>query len=206
MKKIFMICLFWMSVVIAQDEGLYAPAPPADAAFVRVIHALESAPAVNVSVGDTAYGEIAFAQASLYRVVIQGTRTFKAGETSQDIEVIAGKFYTLAVTAEGIIVIEDASSSNRAKALLSLYNLSDLATVDLKTADGKTEVLMGVASGTQKSIEVNGITVDLAASSEGTEIQAFAGAKLERGAAYSVIVLGGATPTAIWVQSETTTE
>jgi alginate O-acetyltransferase complex protein AlgF len=78
-----------------------------------------------------------------------------------------------------------------------------LASVDLKTADGKTDVLLGVTPGTQKSIEVNGITVDLAALSEAGQIQAFPGVKLERGAAYSVIVLPG---TAIWVQSETTTE
>jgi alginate O-acetyltransferase complex protein AlgF len=139
-------------------------------------------------------------------VVIQGTRAVTAGDLSQDLEVIAGKFYTLAVTANGIVVIEDASSSNRAKALLSLYNLSDSPSVDLKTADGKTDVLLGVTPGTQKSIEVNGITVDLAALSETGEIQSFPGVKLERGAAYSVIVLGGATPTALWVPSVTTTE
>ncbi len=205
MKKVLFFLVLLVSSVLAQDEGLYAPAPPADAAFVRIVHALESAPSVTASVGDTAYGDLVFAQASPYRVVLQGTRLVAAGDVTQDLEVVAGKFYTLAITVTGIVVIEDAISSNRAKALLSLYNLSDLPTVDLKTADGKTEVLLGVALGTQKSIEVNGITVDLAALSE-TEIQAFPGVKLERGAAYSVIVLGGTTPTAIWVQSETTTE
>ena len=147
-----------------------------------------------------------FSQVSPYRVVIQGTRSIKIGEISQDLEVVAGKFYTLAITSNGVTVLEDASSSNRAKALLILYNLSNLPIVDLKTADGKTEVLMGVAPGIQKGIEVNGITVDLAALSEGTEIQAFPGVKLERGAAYSVFVLDGETPSAIWVQSQTTTE
>jgi alginate O-acetyltransferase complex protein AlgF len=109
--------------VLAQDEGLYAPAPPADAAFMRIIHTMESAPAVSAAVGDTAYSEVAFAQSSPYRVVIQGKRTITAGDLSQDLEVVAGKFYTLAITANGIVVIEDATSSNRAKALLSLYNL-----------------------------------------------------------------------------------
>jgi alginate O-acetyltransferase complex protein AlgF len=208
-KFFFYVCFifaFLGSIAFTQDEGLYAPAPPADAAFVRIVHALESAPAVSVSVGDTTYGDLEFSQSSLYRVVIQGTRTLTAGDISQDLSVVAGKFYTLAITADGVLVLEDASSTNRAKALLSLYNLSSLATVDLKTADGKTDVLLGVTPGTQKSIEVNGITVDLAALSEGNEIQAFPGVKLERGAAYSVFVLGGETPTAIWVQSETTTE
>jgi alginate O-acetyltransferase complex protein AlgF len=205
MKKLCLLFILFVSSVLAQDEGLYAPAPPADAAFVRIVHAVESAPAVSPTVGDTNYDEVSFAQSSPYKVVTQGTRTVTLGDNSQDLEVVAGKFYTLAITASGITIIEDASSSNRAKALLSLYNLSDLPNVDLKTADGKTDVLTGVTPGTQKSIEVNGITVDLAALSD-TEIQAFPGIKLERGAAYSVMVLGGATPSAIWIPSVTTTE
>jgi alginate O-acetyltransferase complex protein AlgF len=196
-----------LSVGLAQEDGLYAPAPPADAAFVRVLHAVPDAPALSVTVADVAYGDVAFAAVSPYRVVTQGTRTLKAGDISQDLEVSAGKFYTLAITPQGVTVLEDASSTNRAKALLSLYNLSELPSVDLKTADGKTDVLVGVAAGTQKSIEVNGITVDLAVLSEGKELQAFPGVSLERGAAYSVVVLGtAAAPTVIWVQSETTTE
>lgn len=204
MKKLLVTFLIWMAFVMAQDEGLYAPAPPADAAFIRVIHALESDPAIDISVGEVNYGELGFSQMSPYRVVIQGNRSLKAGDISQDFEVSAGKFYTLAITDTGVLVLEDASSANRAKALLILYNLSSLPTTDLKTADGKTEVLMGVAPGEQKSIEVNGITVDLAVSSDGKEIQVFPGVKLERGAAYSVIVLDAST--AIWVASETTTE
>jgi alginate O-acetyltransferase complex protein AlgF len=206
MIKLICGLLLLSSIVFAQDQGLYAPAPPADAAFVRVVHALESAPAVAVLVGDASFGDLAFGQASPYHVVIQGARVLSAGDIKQDLTVVAGKFYTLAITANGVAILEDANSTNRAKALLSLYNLSDLATVDLKTADGKTEVLAGVTPGGQKSIEVNGITVDLAALSGGAEIQAFAGVKLERGAAYSVFVLGGATPSAVWVQSETKTE
>jgi hypothetical protein len=60
---------------------------------------------------------------------------------------------------------------------------------------------MDVASGTQKNIEINGITVDLVVSSEGAELQAFPGVKLEHGAAYSALVLGTTdVPTVIWVQ------
>jgi alginate O-acetyltransferase complex protein AlgF len=172
-----------------------------------VIHALETAPALSVVIGDTSYEELAFAQASSYRVVLQGQRRLQAGEISQDLEIAAGKFYTLALTPNGVVILEDASSSNRAKALLLLYNLSDIATVDLKTADGKTEVFAGVLPATQKSIEVNGVTVDLAVSGAGSELQVFPGLSLERGAAYSIIVLGTANqPTVLWVQSETATD
>lgn len=207
--RLLMLCLsvLLLGLATAQENGLYAPAPPADAAFIRLIHAAPDAPAVSATLGDVSYDELSFATASSYRVVLQGTHTLTAGELSQNLEVAAGKFYTVAITPTGVTVLEDPISTNRAKALLSLYNLSDIASVDLKTADGKTEVLMGVASSTQKNIEVNGITVDLAVSSEGADLQAFPGVSLERGAAYSAIVLGTSdAPTVIWVQSETVTE
>ncbi len=206
-KSIIFVMTVLLAIALAQENGLYAPAPPADAAFIRIIHTAPDASALSASIGDVTYDELAFATASPYKVVLQGQRTLTAGEMTENLEVVAGKFYTLAVTGNGVIVLEDATSTNRAKALLSLYNLSDLPSVDLKTADGKTEVLMDVSAGTQKSIEVNGITVDLAVSSEGTELQAFSGVSLERGAAYSAFVLGTAdAPTVIWVQSETATE
>jgi alginate O-acetyltransferase complex protein AlgF len=186
MKLTFIfLSLLFLGTIYGQEDGLYAPAP----------------------MNDTAYEELSFAQVSPYRVVPQGARTLVAGDVSQEIEVQAGKFYSLAITPGGVVVLEDASSSNRAKALLLLYNFSDIPTIDLKTADGKTEVFSGVAPGTETSVEVNGITVDLAVSSEGKVLQEFPGVQLERGAAYSAFVLGTASaPTVIWVQSETTTE
>jgi alginate O-acetyltransferase complex protein AlgF len=208
MKRVFIFLslLFW-GTMYAQEDGLYAPAPPADAAFVRIIHALPEGPTLSATIDDTAYGEVSFAQASPYRVVPQGLRKVVAGDVSQEIEVQAGKFYTLALMTKGVVVLEDASSTNRSKALLLLYNLSDLPTIDLKTADGKTDVLLGVTPETETSVEVNGITVDLAVSSQGQELQAFPRVSLERGAAYSAVVVGTAeAPTVIWVQSETTTE
>lgn len=84
MLKFLTIFAIFCGFVLAQDEGLYAPAPPADAAFVRIIHAAQ-APVVSVSVGDTVYGEVSFAQATPYRVVLQGTKTLSAGDINQDL-------------------------------------------------------------------------------------------------------------------------
>ncbi|MGL4608594.1 MAG: alginate O-acetyltransferase AlgF [Trueperaceae bacterium] len=196
-----------LGLSIAQENGLYAPAPPADAAFVRILHAAPDADAIRATVGAVSYDELGFGAASSYKVVLQGAQTLTAGEVTSDLEVAAGKFYTLAITASGVMMLEDAVSTNRAKALVIMYNLTDIPSVDLKTADSTTEVLMGVAPGTQKSIEVNGITVDLVALSGDVELGAFPGTTLEREAAYSVFVLGTAdAPQVVWVQSETVTE
>ncbi len=191
--------------VLAQDEGLYAPAPPADAAFVRIINVSQDTLALTI--GDMPYGDLAFTETSPYRVVIQGDRAIQAGLLSQEFSVEVGKFYTVAVTPDSITILEDKANENRAKALLSVYNLSDIETVDLKTADGATDVILGVAKGSESSIEVNGISVALGVFSNGQALHTFDEVSLERGAAYSTIVLGTADrPTVIWVQSETTTE
>lgn len=207
----FILVLLLLGLSFAQDEGLYAPAPPADAAFVRVVHAIEGADAVSPTIGAATYAELAFAQSSLYRVVLQGEASLQAGAISHDFTVEAGKFYTVALVSNSgeasVFVLNDEANTNRAKALLVLYNLSDIASVDLKTADGSTPIVVGVAPNSEASIEVNGITVDLAVFNADASLESFAGVKLERGAAYSAIVMGTADDTTvIWVQSATTTE
>lgn len=206
MKRLITLLAVLFCLALAQDEGLYAPAPPADAAFVRLIHAAPAAATVAASVSDSSYGDISFSQVTPYRVVIQGDRNVSAGSLTQDIQVEAGKFYTLVVRDE-VTVLEDAANDDRAKALLTLYNLSDMESIDLKTADASTDVISSVAPGAQASIAVNGISVALGVFSNGEAISLFDETQLERGAAYSVFVLGTAdAPTAVFVQSETTTE
>ena len=201
------LCLMVLSFTLAQDGFLYDPSPPADAAFIRVIHANPTTDAERVSIGETRFDELSFSEESPYRVILEGTTSITMSSAEQDFTVEAGNFYTVALTQNGIKVIEDTVNENRAKALLTLYNLSDIPTVDLKTADGATDVILGVMPMSENSIEVNGISVALGVFSEGEALQLFDEVKLERGAAYSAFVMGSAdSPTVIWVQSETSTE
>lgn len=136
------------SFVCAQDEGLYPDPPPADAAFVRVVHSALNFEPTSLVVGSRDFPELAFGEVSDYHIVIQGNRKVFLGELEKEIEIFAGKFYTLALTANSeevlVTLIEDSTSTNRAKALLSLYNLSSLEKVSLKTADGTVNVLTDI--------------------------------------------------------------
>lgn len=179
MKKILALTAFFLGTALAQ-EGLYDPAPPANSAFVRVA----GLPAANLG------GKAVTAQsgaASPYVVIPQGDFTAKVGTASSTLKVEAGKFYTVVSIGGKLALLTDEAASNRAKALLTVYNLSK-SSVDLKTADGKTTVVTAVKAGASGSRAVNGITVDLSAFAGSKALGTVKAVKLERGNAYALVV------------------
>ncbi|GGN44059.1 alginate O-acetyltransferase AlgF [Deinococcus daejeonensis] len=181
MKTPFTLAIALLTVAAAQDTGLYAPAPPANSAFVRVLNT----PAATVGTKAITAEKGA---ASAYIVIPQGDVTAKLGTVSGKIKVEAGNFYSVFVQGGKLIALADDGAENRAKAMLIIYNLSKTASVDLKTADGKTTVITGVKPGTSGSRAVNGITVTLAAFNGTKTLGALKEMKLERGNAYAIVV------------------
>ncbi|UQN06896.1 alginate O-acetyltransferase AlgF [Deinococcus sp. QL22] len=160
---------------------MYDPAPPADSAFVRVINA----PAATL--GGKPVSALKGA-ASAYVVIPQGEFAAKIGTVTSKLKVEAGKFYSVISNGGKVMLMADQAAENRAKALLTIYNLSKNASVDLKTADGKTAVVAGVKTGQSGSRAVNGITVDLAAFAGTKALGTLKGVKLERGNAYALVL------------------
>jgi alginate O-acetyltransferase complex protein AlgF len=186
-------------------EGLYAPDPPPNSAFVRLINATPTSLSTQLGAVRVTAETLG---ASPYVVVPQGSVELQIGKTPLKINVQAGLFYS--VTASGpatsprLKLLEDASSSNRAKALIAVYNLSSLASVDVKTANGKQAVIEAVAPGTTKSRAVNGIKAELAVFYNAQVVAAFRAVQLNRGAAYAVIVSDASgKPQARWLESST---
>jgi alginate O-acetyltransferase complex protein AlgF len=185
-------------------DDLYAAAPPAGSAVVRVVHAKPGAAAAPATVGGKSAGSVAFGQASAYIVVPQGEREAAVGGATSKLTVAAGGFYTVALTASGVTVVADGTNSNLAKALLSVYNFSGKPTLDLKTADGAQTVVAGVAGGAAGSRAVNPLTTGLLVTSGAETVWTQPPVTLDRGAAYSLIVLGPPEkPSATWVKSST---
>lgn len=198
--------LFWTIAGLAQDEELYPDPPPADAAFVRTVNALPDAQ--TPVLGERSFPEVAPNTASDYYVVLQGEAQLEAADISETLSIDAGKFYTLALhmgaAGPAATLLEDALNDNRAKSVVSLYNLSELASLELKTADGETAVVSGVAPLTTASVQVNPVAVNLAVFGGETAVAELGEVALERGALYSAIVLGPAdAPTLLWELSET---
>lgn len=169
-----------LSSAVAQ-EGLYDPAPPADSAFVRVLNA----PTATLG-GKSITGEKG--AASAYVVIPQGDLTAKLGTVSGKLKVEAGNFYSVIAQGSKLVLLKDEGAENRAKAVLTIYNLSKTVSVDLKTADGKTAVVTGVKPGMSGSRAVNGITVALAAFSGTKSLGSVKELKLERGNAYALVL------------------
>lgn len=199
-KPVALLVLVYLGFAAAQEEGLYAPAPPADAAFVRVLNAGEGA--LEPVLDEATYDPLAAGSVSPYRVVLGGPAELSAGSVTATLELQAGRFYTVVVTDEANL-LTDPTLQNRAQALLLLYNVSS-GPVNLKTADGATDVIPDVAPGEVGSIEVNPIAVALGAFAGDEAITTFDEVQLTRGAAYSTFVLPDET--AVFVQNTTTTE
>lgn len=165
---------------LAQAQ-LYDPAPPANSAFVRVLNATSA----------TLGGKTVAAEkgaASPYVVIPQGDFAAKVGTISNKLTVEAGNFYSVVTIGGKLTLLTDQLSENRAKALLTIYNLTKASSVDLKTADGKTAVVSGVKSGESGTRAVNGLTVDLSAFDGTKALGTLKGVKLERGSAYALVL------------------
>jgi len=178
--------VFLIGSATAQDlQSLYAPAPPPNSAFVRVINttAVPVTATMNAKVTNAPKSGI-----SAYVVVPQGNITAKSGLTSVGLPVSAGKFYSAIWNGKTFKLVPDLSADDRAKALLTVYNLSKAPSLDLKTADGKLSVISAVKPGESGNRAVNGITVDLAAMNGPKVLATFKGVALERGNAYAIVV------------------
>ncbi|WP_135230521.1 alginate O-acetyltransferase AlgF [Deinococcus fonticola] len=180
MKRALTLTALTLLTAAAAQEGLYDPAPPANSAFVRVL---------NTPTGTVAGKAVTAekAAASAYVIVPQGDFEAKLGTTAGKLKVEAGNFYSVMVSGGKLVLLKDQAADNRAKALLTVYNLTK-APLDLKTADGKTTVVKDVKPGESGSRAVNGITVDLAAFAGSKALGTVKKVKLERGNAYALVV------------------
>ncbi len=206
LKHLVSLCLLAFFAFASAQDGLYAPEPPANSAFVRVAHAVINGAPMAAQLGSVSFAELGFGGVSSYQVVAEGSYDFSAAGSSQNLSISAGNFYTVAVIDNGsgahITLIKDASNSNLAKSLLMLYNFSALETAQMKTADGAQAVISDVGADNLGSVVVNPISVDLAAF--GSDMIASFPAQLERGAAYSLFVMGSADNlSAYWIPSVT---
>lgn len=180
-KTFTTLMLTLSSLAAAQDTGLYDPAPPANSAFVRVLNAPAATLGDKTITADKG-------GASAYVVIPQGNLIAKVGALSGKLNVEAGKFYSVVTFGGKLVLLTDQAADNKAKALLTIYNLSKNASVDLKTADGKTTVVSGVKPSESGNRAVNGITVELAAFSGTKTLGALKSIALQRGSAYAIVV------------------
>lgn len=184
----------------ANDQQLYDPAPPADAAFVRIVNG--TADTVKLTVASASYADVAKGAAAGYQVVKEGKYkpSLSVGaKTSEEAEinVAAGKYYTLAVVkdaadADGVAVkpMEDAQMSNPAKAYVYFYNLSDKANAAVNAPKFKKDVVAVTATPASASKDLGQATVDLSVVADAKEVKLFPAVALQRRAGVTFVLSG----------------
>lgn len=189
----------------AQPAGmLYDPEPPADSAYVRVVHT-GLGTAVDVLVdGRIRSKKLVSGEASEYLVFKAGKHIValhpagKSGPlTTATIEAVSGRATTVAFTTPkpdvAPVMFEDKANLNKLKALLAVYHLDPkIGSLDVFTADGATKVFSGLVYGGSASIQVNPISIDLIAVKSGDKVaQTKVSLAMTQGGTYSLLMLPG---------------
>ncbi|ULH17745.1 alginate O-acetyltransferase AlgF (plasmid) [Deinococcus sp. KNUC1210] len=201
------LSLLTAAPVLAQDT-LYQAAPPANAAFVRVVNAVEGAPLPVTLSGQPFDAALASREVSAYHVVPEGSPLLAVPplKLSQPLKIEAGHFYTVALTGTRgkatLTVLGESTSPSVTQARVSFYNLGAGA-ASLLTSDGKVTLFKSLAPLSARSMNVNPVNVQLRVDQDTHTLTTLAVTRLQARQSYSVFVFGGASATATWVPSST---
>jgi alginate O-acetyltransferase complex protein AlgF len=196
---IVLLCLLGAGSFSLADT-LYGTQAPKDAAFVRVFRAVDGSGPLEVGARrfDPPRGGV-----TPYRPVLPDIYLLRAGGEELELIPRVRRYYTLALTAEGLRVFEDVEHDDPARAQLVLYNLLPQARVELKTADGRSSVIAAVGPGQAGRVNVNPIAVQLGVFGTDGLRAALGDPGLRRGASYSVFVFpGGSGLKAVCLKAE----
>lgn len=180
------------AAALADDAGLYDPAPPANSAFVRLVDATLEAEGAG-TVGGTPL-DLSGDGVSAFVVVPAGSHDVAYGGASGTAEFVAGNYYTVVFNEPGTggpVVIKDEVLTNPAKAGLHFYNLTGEAGLSLKAVKQNVAVFENVGPGEMKFRPVGAVDVDLAVAAPSGTLDV-GSIKLERRAAKSVMVMAAA--------------
>lgn len=183
-------------------EQLYDPEPPADSAYLRVIHIVPDV-AVEVRVdGNPRIRNLDNGKVSEYLVLPNGKHRIAlltAGKTrvAADIETDSGHLITLAFSSlradSSPLIFADRANSNKLKAVLAVYNLNaGSGRLDILTAKNQTPVFSNIAAGSTSQQLVRAIPIELIATQTGDKTElARTELVMSPGSAFSIFLLPG---------------
>ncbi len=170
---------------IAKEDALYGPVAPAGSAFVRVVNL--GANAIEAKADNETFRKTASFTGSDYKFFPSGNRRFSVAGQTINSQLMADHYYSLIITNKGSAkIVEDSGKPDPAKAMISVYNISDQSLISLKTLDGKTPVIENVPSDGRGDRSINPVKVKLAVfGSTHTPVNEII---LERGKIFSLFV------------------
>ncbi len=172
-----LLSLVVMAPAHASDAALYAPEPPENAAFVRVINGTAS-PLETLALGGIAFTNVEANTISPYQIVPEGSYASpKDAAVSWDVQ--PQKYYVLTMSSAATTLVEEPGIENQAKSQVYFYNLTS-KTAALHAPKFKADIVGDVEAGTQSSKAINALTIDISARVDGADIETFQAVELQR--------------------------
>jgi Alginate O-acetyl transferase AlgF len=182
----FVLSAGFAHMAAAGDEALYEKPVDPNAAFVRVVAPGNANAAImgkGISLQDDGV--------SPYYAVVPGPIAISTDGGDVEVDVVAGKFYSVLPGAGKPVSVEDELNTNPAKAILTLYNLSDGGDVDIFVPQAKVEAIKDTTSGASKSVALKApLTLDLVVRSGGKDVAQIAAVEFKRLSGVSIVVTG----------------
>gem|GEM_PF-1037972 len=186
-----LLCVVLTAPAARAQDGLYGEAAPDDAAFVRLVNASERDDLGSVWIAATEFSGLDPYTVSPYRPIFPGIHRLSIGGHETELIPDRGEYYTVVLTADELVVVEDIEHTRPDRAQLVLYNFSPWDGLELRTAAGDATAVEAVPRGRGRAAEVNPIEIAFAVYHGGELLEAVGDPGLERGQSYGVFVLGG---------------
>lgn len=189
---VLFLCLFTLAHSAgASEASLYAPEPPANSAFVRIIDAsIEGNATVALDEFDIkpAHAE----RVTNYRVENKGDHLLTINGHQTRFSMDAGNYYTMLFSPDNTFtLIKDNNEDTPSKAKIFFYNVTS-GEASLSAPAFDAVLFDEIAPKSSNSREINAVTFGLAVSVDGKEIDTLDEIELKRRQSKTIIVMDGA--------------
>lgn len=195
------VFLFFCLNAQANEDALYGPTAPAGSAFIRMVN-LSAHDLTEISAGNEKFRSVGAFSGTAYKFMSPGNITINATGLNKTVPLSGDHYYSFVIMDEGkTTLIEDLGKTDPRKALISLYNLSELPLISLKTSDGKIAVIDNVAPGSRQDRAINPIKLSLALFTPASESKPLPAIVLEKSQVFSLFISGsGAQLVTLWIK------
>ena len=182
-------CTLWAHAATAQDAQLYEDTADPTASYVRVITAGDAVAVIDGQSFDSVASGV-----TPYVQVAAGDVSVMIGDIKGEGMVEPASYYTFLVGADAkSTMVRDEITNSPAQADLSLYNLSDLPSVDLFVPKAKAMALTGVPQSESRAVTLKApLTLDFEVRSGETQLALLSAVELKRREGVTVIFVGSA--------------
>lgn len=191
--------LFFCLNAQANEDALYGPTAPAGSAFIRMVN-LSTSDLGEISAGNEKFRSVDAFSGTAYKFMSPGNITINTTGLNKTVQLSGDNYYSFVIMDEGkTTLIEDLGKTDPRKALISLYNLSELPLVSLKTSDGKISVIDNTAPASRQDRAINPVKLSLALfTPEAKQLPAIV---LEKSQVFSLFVSGSnAQLITVWIK------